>query len=335
MTTATPRRHTAHLLAAAKLAAAGVLVASVLPFGARQWWVLDVASHFRVQYVAAAAILIVALAVRRQWLWCAALAVSLAISARPLLPYLPFGAPAVAATTTSGPPVKVLTVNLLFSNHSTARLLETVREESPDIVVFVEFTPGWSSLVEPLRASYPHRLELPIERSAGIALFSRLPLDTANVLPLGRSPAIEAQVRTPAGMFTLIGVHLRSPTSGWRAGQRNWQYERLEQRLDEIEGPVLVTGDFNTTPYSPFLSEWLERTGLVDTRRGRGLAWSWPTFLPIVGIPIDHCVVSEDFRVISARRLPAFGSDHYPILTELALEPRPSASPHVPGEGAR
>jgi endonuclease/exonuclease/phosphatase (EEP) superfamily protein YafD len=43
--------------------------------------------------------------------------------------------------------------------------------------------------------------------------------------------------------------------------------------------------------------------------------------LPVLGIPIDHCLVSEEIRVIAHRRLPAFGSDHYPILAELAIAP--------------
>jgi endonuclease/exonuclease/phosphatase (EEP) superfamily protein YafD len=131
-----------------------------------------------------------------------------------------------------------------------------------------------------------------------------------------------------------VGVHLRSPTSGWRAGQRNWQYELLARRRAEIDGPLVVTGDFNTTPYSPIFTDWIERTGLTDVRRGRGLGYSWPTFLPIASIPIDHCVVSKEFRVIAERRLPSIGSDHYPILTVLALESQ-AAAPLPPPEASQ
>ena len=308
-----PRFHTA--LGAA---AAGVMAASLMPLGARHWWVFELAAHFRLQYVVAAALLIAVLGFRRRWLWCAGLAACLAISAQPLLPYMKLATPAAAAT--APPTVKVLTVNLLFDNHSTERLFGSIREETPDVIVFVEFTPQWATLLQPLHAAYPNRLEIPFQRSTGIALFSRLPLDSAAMLPLGVQPGIEARVRLEDRAFTLIGVHLRSPTSGWRAGQRNWQYELLARRRAQIDGPLLVTGDFNTTPYSPYFTDWLARTGLADTRAGRGLTWSWPTFLPFVGIPIDHCVVSDEFRVIAERRLPAFGSDHFPILTELALD---------------
>ena len=329
MTTTPAGTRRRRLLTALKLAAAAVMVASVLPFGAREWWMLELAAHFRVQYVVAAAALIVAFGLRRDWLWCLGLATSLAVSVPPLLPYLPFAE--LASASTAATPIKVLTANVEFTNRSADRLLALVRDEAPDVVLLVEYTPHWSTLVDELRRSHPYRLELPQERSSGIALFSRLPLDSAQRLPLGAQPAIEARVRSPSGSFTLVGVHLRSPTSGWRAGQRNWQYELLAQRRAAIDGPLVVTGDFNTTPYSPFFADWIERTGLVDTSRGRGLAFSWPTFLPIAGIPIDHCVVSEEFRVIAERRLPRIGSDHYPIVTVLALEPRSAATPAARG----
>jgi endonuclease/exonuclease/phosphatase (EEP) superfamily protein YafD len=53
--------------------------------------------------------------------------------------------------------------------------------------------------------------------------------------------------------------------------------------------------------------------------------------LPIAAIPIDHCVVSKEFRVIAERRLPRIGSDHYPILTVLALDPAAATAPPPAG----
>jgi endonuclease/exonuclease/phosphatase (EEP) superfamily protein YafD len=41
--------------------------------------------------------------------------------------------------------------------------------------------------------------------------------------------------------------------------------------------------------------------------------------LPWLGIPIDHVAVNGGFRILSHRRLPNFGSDHYGVLVELAL----------------
>ena len=103
---------------------------------------------------------------------------------------------------------------------------------------------------------------------------------------------------------------------------RDRQLDDLAALVAQVSGPLAVLGDFNITPYSPFFQDWLARTGLTDTRRGRAVSPSWPTQLPLVAIPIDHCAVSHEVTVVAHRRLPAFGSDHYPILAELALAPR-------------
>jgi endonuclease/exonuclease/phosphatase (EEP) superfamily protein YafD len=301
----------------AKLAALGLIAASLAPLGAHVWWVLDLAAHFRVQYVAAALLLIAVLGARKRFAWCAALAVSGAISLAPVLPYVSFAGSAAAA----GPAVKLLSANLYFGNQSAPRLLDVVRDASPDVIVLVEFTADWQRQLAELRTSYPYHVERADRGAYGIAIYSRYEVAAVTPFPLGRSLAIETRVLHPAGAFTLIGVHLRSPTSGWRAGSRAYQLGELAERVAAISGPLAIAGDFNITPYSPLFSEWLTATGLSDSRRGRTLSPSWPTYLPLLGIPIDHCVVNEKIRVISHRRLPAFGSDHYPILAELAIAP--------------
>ena len=100
----------------------------------------------------------------------------------------------------------------------------------------------------------------------------------------------------------VIGTHLASPTTPWRAAVRNSQLDSLATRVARVTGPLVVVGDLNITPYSPLFQDWLERTGLTDTRRGRTLSPSWPAHLPIVGVPIDHCAVSRDIVIVRAPR---------------------------------
>ena len=46
---------------------------------------------------------------------------------------------------------------------------------------------------------------------------------------------------------------------------------------------------------------------------------TWPTYNPLLRIPIDHCLVSEHFMIGEQYQGPDFGSDHYPVLTRLYL----------------
>jgi endonuclease/exonuclease/phosphatase (EEP) superfamily protein YafD len=298
--------------------AAAVAVLGLLPIAARLWWILDLTTHFRLQYLGVAAAVLLLLALRRQWRAAALLLVIAALNAWPVLPYVSWPSPA-SASTAPGEPLKVMTVNVSYRPFSARRFHEIVAEAAPDVLLVVEFTPHAAEVLADLDNVFAYELKAPAEGPYGIALWSRFPLAAAATFPLGSVPALEARVQTPGREFTLLGVHLSAPRLPRRAQQRNEELALLAARRAAIAGPLIVAGDFNVTPYSPYFTDWLAVTGLTDTRRGRTLAPSWPATLPILGIPIDHVAVTSDFAIRGHRRLPAFGSDHWAVLAELTL----------------
>jgi endonuclease/exonuclease/phosphatase (EEP) superfamily protein YafD len=300
------------------LVLAGILVAlvSFLPLGARLSWPLELTAHFRVQYLVVTGVVLALALLRRRWAVSALLVAAGAVSAAPVLPYLPLGPSSIASA--AAPPVKVLTVNVSFRQFSARRLLELVREADPDVVVVQELTPHAERELAALDELFPQNRRFPADGPYGIGLWSRFPLESSATFALGRRPAIEARLRAPAGTFSVIGVHLSAPTTARRGAARNRELRALALRSAAVAEPLIVAGDFNTTPYSPFFGDWLRDSGLTDSRRGRTLAISWPTTLPVIGIPIDHVAVNDGFRILSHRRLPNFESDHYAVLVELA-----------------
>jgi len=104
------------------------------------------------------------------------------------------------------------------------------------------------------------------------------------------------------------------------AAERHRQLEALATLAAERKEPTAICGDFNLTPYSPDFKVFARRSGMRDARAGHGPGITWPTSLPILGIPIDHCLVSPEIGVARFRRLPPFGSDHYPIAAALFIE---------------
>jgi endonuclease/exonuclease/phosphatase (EEP) superfamily protein YafD len=296
--------------------AALVAVVSVLPLGARLSWLLELTTHFRLQYLVVTVVLLGLLALRRRWGVCVALVAVGAVSAVPVLPYVPRALPPPNAATA---PVKILTVNVSFRPFSPRQFLEIVREANPDVLLVQELTPHTESVLRELDTALPHYRKFTADGPSGIGLWSRHELESATTFALGRLPAIEARVRGPSGTFSVIGVHLSAPTSLRRAAARNRELIELAARSAAVVGPLIVAGDFNTTPYSPYFVEMLAASGLKDARRGRTLSASWPTMLPWAGIPIDHVAVNTGFDIVSHRRLPNFESDHYGLLVEVAL----------------
>jgi endonuclease/exonuclease/phosphatase (EEP) superfamily protein YafD len=300
--------------------AAVVVTVNLLPLGARWSWMLELTAHFRVQYLAVTGAMLLLVALRRKWPACAALILAGAVSAWPVLPYVAFPAPSASAEPTR---VKVLTVNVSYRQFSVRRLLEIVREANPDVLVVQELTPHAENVLKDFDTVFPHFHKFPADGPRGIGLWSRHELQSAQTVAVGRLPAIEARVRMPQGTFTVIGAHLSSPVRPRRAAARNAELRELGVRSAAVMGPLVVAGDFNITPYSPYFTDWLAASGLTDSRRGRTLSPSWPTMMPWFAIPIDHVAVNSGFAIRSHERLPNFESDHYGLLVELELKGGP------------
>jgi endonuclease/exonuclease/phosphatase (EEP) superfamily protein YafD len=298
-----------------------VVVVNLVPLGARLYWTLELTTHFRAHYVAVTALVLAAAALRRRWIAVAVLAAAGAVSALPVVPYLPRALGPEAAAVPGAGPLKVLTVNVSYGRFLPRRLLETVHEVDPDIVVVQELTPHAERVLADLDAAFPHNRKFPADGAYGIGLWSKYELESGATIALGRVPAIQARVRGPTGSFTVIGVHLSAPVTPRRAAARNQQLVELAARSNAVDGALVIAGDFNITPYSPYYTEWLEAAKLTDSRRGRTLSPSWPTKLRLLGIPIDHVAVNDGFTILSHRRLPNFQSDHYGAFVEVALRP--------------
>jgi endonuclease/exonuclease/phosphatase (EEP) superfamily protein YafD len=291
-------------------------------------WIFELASHFRVQYGAIACLGALVYLISKHSR--AGIAASL-LAAANLCPVIASGdrfAPppgwrsrAEDAVVREVKPLRIASTNLYAENRQHDRLLEFIRAANPDVALFFEVNFVWSDALRALETSYPYRRLVPAHQSHGLALFSRIPLEDIEVTTIGQPDtalAIVARFSFAGRPITLIGAHPYSPRSAARLANRNRQLEDLAALARRETNPVIVAGDLNVTPWSPFFGDFVAQSGLYDSRRGFGVQASWPTWCPPIGIPIDHCLLSPDF-VARARMVgPYVGSDHLPILVDVA-----------------
>ncbi len=310
-----------HLItSAAWLVLGAVLLLSVLAQWGEQGWVPELATHFRIQYLAASVLLMLVFGVLRRW-WPALLAGALlAVNAWHAAPYLLPGDPPVAAAS-SGRALRLVSLNLYYRNQAYARVRDYLREIDPDVLVLSELTPAWGRELKELMARYPFRKSDNRRDPWGLGVFSRFPLREASILGLGVSGSINIRVIVdlPGGAIELVAVHLASPSSPAHAAMRNRQLDELAGLLgrprpaSEQSLPRMIVGDMNVTPFSPYFRQLLTRTGLRDARQAAGFSGTWPTWLPVLQIPIDHCLADPALAEVAVMRGPWVGSDHYPL----------------------
>jgi endonuclease/exonuclease/phosphatase (EEP) superfamily protein YafD len=120
----------------------------------------------------------------------------------------------------------------------------------------------------------------------------------------------------------LAALHVLSPTNRYRLDLRNHQFEEVAEILSRQDVPTVVMGDFNCTPWSPFLHEFLQQTQYRDSRQGFGYQATWHAKHWLLRIPIDHAFVSETVHVHSRYVGRNAGSDHLPIVFEVSTASR-------------
>jgi endonuclease/exonuclease/phosphatase (EEP) superfamily protein YafD len=309
------------------LAAAGLVLITAFTFAARLWWAFDLFSHFRLQYVVAALILsVAALAVRAQP--TAAVLAAVALVHGWAVKDLWWGGSANAAL--GGVPLRVVSANVLSQNRTPEKVLEFVRAADADLVVLIDARwDTWQPVFSALGALYPYETPRASGEGPPVILFSRHPIvDHAVVRPPGgRRPYLVAEVAVGGATLVVAGVHPSSPSPSEPSGtrRRNRELDHIGDIARDTDRPVIVAGDFNTTPWSPYFRDLLAAAGLRNAALGHGYIGTWPTWFRPALIPIDHVLLKGPLAATAVRRGPAVGSDHYPIIADLRLLSGPGA----------
>ena len=306
------------------LTIAGVLacLATLTGFAGRFWWGFELATHFRLQYALALGGFTLLLLALRQWRWPAPFGAFALLNLAIIAPAFWEDDPAASVADKSQPTLRALLANVNAENRDSERLRRLIAAADPDVIVLLEATPWLLEQLRDLGERYPHRMAEPRDDPFGIALFSRHPFSQSQIVHFGGGagpPSIVATIIAGARPFTLIGTHPWPPVSAEFANGRNEQLRALAARARQIQAPLLVLGDLNVSPWSPWFARLLADSGLRDSRRGRGLQPSWPAGWPLLWIPIDHALFSTGIRLRRRDIGPAIGSDHYPVIVDFQV----------------
>ncbi len=308
---------------AAIVVAALALVHPAARAGARLDWRLDLLTHFSVAawIVTLAAVSTLASARRRR--------LALAFAALALMQAVPifrYAWPNPVRASSSAPRLRLLVANVFKNNRDYEAIAALIRRERPDVVGLVEVLPHLVAGLEKtgVHRDYPYRYYHPVGVQ-GLALwFRERPAsveEPAIFAPKG-NPVYRATVRLGGRDVRLWLAHPPNPIGDGHE-RANPDLRALGLAVGQERGPRILAGDMNRTEGSPFFADFLRDSGLRDSRLGYGRQPSWPAW-SFYRIPIDHAFVSDELAVVGRRLGSAIGSDHLPLILDVAFaEPFP------------
>lgn len=242
----------------------------------------------------------------------------------------------------SAPRVRVLAYNIQAGVQGLDAIQAQVDRFAPDVVIFSEAIGGAKAAATRafLRRQFPGWSSL-YAREVFIA--SRWPFVEEESRPLGpdnvkyqggQRRAGRAAIRAPFGRFQVLGAHFHTSMHGWTLKRerhrlpaylsetgraRRREADQILAWIAQIEDPLIFAGDLNTPPAGNLYRD-LTRT-MSDSFREAGWGWgcTFPSDRPL--LRIDYVLHSSHWTATRCEVGAASGSDHRPVLAELALTP--------------
>lgn len=277
----------------------------------------EMASHFRVQYLVVSITALAGFLTLRYWRWGVVASLLVVLNALIIIPQFYFTAHAQRAA----PMIRLMLSNVYHGNKNYEGFLKLVRQENPDLLITQETSAGWREALQALNNEYPYRIYAVQTELDWIMLFSKLPIvESSESSKQNNFPPLLTTLQYQNKSITLFSLHPSTPKSGKGLAGRNLQFETLASVVKNIATPKIIIGDLNSSMWSPYFSKLENDSGLFSVRKGIGILPTWPTYFPPMMIPIDHCLVSSEFRVVNCRTGSNIGSDHLPLIVDLVLE---------------
>lgn len=227
------------------------------------------------------------------------------------------------------PTARIISVNLKQSNRNYRRIVELTRRYKPDIAIFMETDTGWTKALEEVSSEFRECISHPLANTYGMVLYSKMPLSRKAVrfLTNPEVPSIDCVVDMPGNArIRLVAIHPEPPVISRDSIGRDAEIAAVAKLIRGESRPVVVTGDLNDVAWSRTTRRFLRVSGLRDPREGRGQYNSFHADFFFLRWPLDHLFVSEEFQIIRMQRLHHIGSDHFPMLYDVAI---PTRAPHL------
>lgn len=242
-----------------------------------------------------------------------------------------------------------------------SQMLKLIEEENPDIICLQEFysrKKGKFDLTDSLKRilNTKHYYFTPSSQNdyeaTGLAIFSKYPIKDKGRISFDVSrrgnESIFADIEVNKKRIRVYNVHLQSISFNKQDYRyldkitskmdpellpskrilsmlnsaflkRSGQVDIMKKHIATCKIPFLIAGDFNDTPASYAVTQLMENMNNSFVEKGHGLGRTYNGKFP--NFQIDYIASTKDFQIINQRIIEARLSDHFPLRSDLSLNP--------------
>ncbi len=206
------------------------------------------------------------------------------------------------------------------------KLVKTIKSEEPDIIGLQEVDTGR------ITSAYRDQLLYLSENLNMHSYFAPALGNAYGVAALTKYNAIgKHYYKLPSQLEQRVLLHLKIDIGyttinfftvhlGLTTQERLNQLQEVMKIINNTEGPIILTGDFNAEPDTQEIN--MVKKTLMDAREiaetTTGSAETWPSNNP--EIRIDYIFISKHFAVKNYKTVRTLSSDHLPVIAKLQLK---------------
>jgi endonuclease/exonuclease/phosphatase family metal-dependent hydrolase len=144
---------------------------------------------------------------------------------------------------------------------------------------------------------------------------------TARRFPADGPAVLIARFRIRDLPVTFVLVHVHTPFAG---SVHERELRALAAARPSLGPRLIVCGDFNTVSWSAQFRDFSRSAGLTDVFRGAWHGYSWPSWSPLLAVPLDHCLISNGLAVRDRHFGPEHGLRPLPARLDVAIAGTPT-----------
>lgn len=303
-----------------------VLVISLLVMQWNQWWAANLLTNFHLHLAIVGLVVGVAGALWRRW-FQAGIGVAIIVANLGLIAsQLPSAS--LAGPISADKNIRVMTLNVLYSNSDVTSLRQRLVELSPDVALLQEVSSRWDHELRVMDDLYPYRMRLtrtqPLLDQHGTVVLSRFPfIETARPdIGTVHGQLTAARVAIDGQDLWVASTHLVKPSTKDGQELQKLQLRDLAEWVERQDGPLVLGGDFNSTLYTPQMERLVEQTGVAADMQAtpwwRVPFGTYPAWLPVFSLKIDHIMTRggaiRDVKIVEVPR-----SDHRGVIATISL----------------